>query len=167
MPGHALALTSAADTTTAGTLPSSGVLLHRPQRYYDPLGLPLRSGRLRTRLIRRTWSRQGLRRRVSPVPWRTFHTCHRPYPGETRRTLRNGSVEHGLRRDMTGSALPLWICRGCSVHFSLRPAWWLPPKRLLTPRSGLEALAPSLGSATRRSGAYRDGTPTRWLVTAW
>jgi hypothetical protein len=68
MSGHALALTPVPDTTTAGTLPSSGVLLHRSHRYYDPLGLPLRSGRLHARLIRRTLPRQGPRRRASPVP---------------------------------------------------------------------------------------------------
>src|SRR6188474_1543008 len=48
----------------------------------------------------------------------------------------------------------------------LRPACWLPPKRLVTPRSGHRALARCLGSATRRSGAYRGGTCTRWRRTA-
>ena len=48
----------------------------------------------------------------------------------------------------------------------LRPADWLPPKRLLTPRSGHRDLSRCLGSATRRSGAYRGGTCTRWKSAA-
>jgi hypothetical protein len=51
--GHALALTYSSDMTTAGTLPSRRVLRRDDRRYYDPLGLPLRSARLRLRLIRR------------------------------------------------------------------------------------------------------------------
>jgi hypothetical protein len=47
----------------------------------------------------------------------------------------------------------------------LRPADWLPPKRLLTPRLGHATLITRLGSATRRSGAYRGGTFTRWRRT--
>src|SRR5204862_383895 len=51
--GHSLALTRSISMTTAGTLPSSRVLPHglrrgsRPVQYYDPLGLPLRTPRLR------------------------------------------------------------------------------------------------------------------------
>ena len=37
---------------------------------------------------------------------------------------------------------------------------------LLTPRSGTEPLGSNLGPATRRSGAYRDGSLTRWIFTA-
>ena len=48
----------------------------------------------------------------------------------------------------------------------LRPAGLLPPKRLSTPRSGPRDLSRSLGSATRRSDAYRDGTCTRWIDAA-
>ncbi len=44
----------------------------------------------------------------------------------------------------------------------LRPAILLPPKRLLTPRSGPGISPRDLGSATGRSGAYPDGTLTRW-----
>jgi hypothetical protein len=47
----------------------------------------------------------------------------------------------------------------------LRPACWLPPKRLLTPRLGRTTLIARLGSATRRSGTYRGGTCTRWSRT--
>jgi hypothetical protein len=54
----------------------------------------------------------------------------------------------------------------------LRPVDSLPTERLsplhglLTPRSG-EGVSPKhLGPATRRSGAYRDGTRTRWKRAA-
>src|SRR5580658_7726251 len=69
--------------------------------------------------------------RVSPVPYGSLETCHRPLP-------RKGPALHPvsrnavccLRRDMTGSALSntfrLIICRGCSVHLLLRPASLLP-----------------------------------------
>src|ERR1700730_9816879 len=58
------------------------------------------------------------------------------------------------------------MCQGCRIHFMLRPASLLPPWRHLTPRSGQRALAPSLGSATGRSGAYPVGTLTRWRGAA-
>src|SRR5579862_1552290 len=44
-PGHALTLTSAADTTKVGALPATS-------RYYHPAGLPLCSARFHHRLIR-------------------------------------------------------------------------------------------------------------------
>ena len=50
--GHALALTSASDATTAGASPSGRVVLHAHRQYYGPLGLPLRSARFHLRLIR-------------------------------------------------------------------------------------------------------------------
>src|SRR5690606_13095304 len=60
--GHSLALTRFVDMTTPGTLPFRRVVRHDvrardsrlSRRYYDPLGLPLRSVRLRLRLIRAT-----------------------------------------------------------------------------------------------------------------
>src|SRR5436309_10897371 len=59
------------------------------------------------------------------------------------------------------------MCRGCRLHFMLRPACLLPaarlapPHGLLTPRSGTEVSLHYLGPATRRADAYRDGTLTR------
>ena len=59
------------------------------------------------------------------------------------------------------------MCRGCRLHFMLRSACLLPaarlapPHGLLTPRSGTEVSLHCLGSATRRTDAYRDGTLTR------
>jgi len=49
----------------------------------------------------------------------------------------------------------------------LQPACLLSPWRLVTPRLGREILIRRPRSATRRSGAYRDGTCTRWRKAAW
>jgi len=65
--GHALALTCSAVISTAEALPSLDVLRRRDRRYYDPLGLPLRSCRLHLWLIRQALSRRGQRRRTSRV----------------------------------------------------------------------------------------------------
>jgi len=59
-----------------------------------------------SRLIRAVFARRGPPGRVSPVPHRPFVACRRPYPGEAQRPFRNRSAVHGLRRDMSGSALP-------------------------------------------------------------
>jgi hypothetical protein len=48
----------------------------------------------------------------------------------------------------------------------LRPALLLPPWGHLTPRFEDEVLTPSRRPATGRSGAYPDGTFTRWIVAA-
>ena len=164
--GHALVRGSASDVVTVRALPYPGVLLRRDPRYYDPPGLPLHSGRFRLRLMRRALPRLGPCRRVSPVPHPSLRACHRPYPGETRRALRISRAGRGLRRDMSGSALPLFICRGCNVHWWLRPARSLPPWRLSTPRLGRADLSARLGPATRPSDAYRGGTSTRWRGAA-
>ena len=78
-----------------------------------------------------------------------------PVPGRVRR-------RPGLHRDVRGSALPLFLCRGGRVHLMLRPACLLPPLRLLTPRYRPSSLEHKLGPATRCSGLYLDGTHTRW-----
>ena len=57
--GQSLTLTCCLSMTTAGTLPSSRVMPHGlrgsglrlAHRYYDPLGLPLRTAQLRLGLI--------------------------------------------------------------------------------------------------------------------
>jgi hypothetical protein len=61
----------------------------------------------------------------------------------------------------TEPALARMSCRGCRLHLMLRPACWLRPKRLSTPRLGRTTLIARLGSATRRSGTHRGGTCTR------
>src|SRR5882724_7385883 len=73
---------------------------------------------------------------------------------------------------MTGSALGLFLCRGCRLHFMLRPACLLRavqlllPRTLLTPGFSRRGLPLCCGPAARRSSAYRDGTYTRWIITA-
>ena len=94
--GHSLALTRSISMTTAGTLPSSRVLPHGLRRcglrltvrYYDPLGLPLRTARLRLGLIRARLPRPGPRRRASHVPHLSLHACCAPYPAAVTFALR-------------------------------------------------------------------------------
>src|SRR5512137_2905026 len=91
--GHSLALTRYLSMTTAGTLPSSRVMPHglrrglRPVQYCDPLGLPLRTARLRLGLIRARLPRLGPRRRASHVPHLSLHACCAPYPAAATRAL--------------------------------------------------------------------------------
>ncbi len=115
--GHALALTFFSDTTTPGALPSGCVVLRRHRRYYDPLGLPLHSARLRLRLIRVTSPRHGPCRRASPVPHRSLNACCAPYPGGTRRAFCSGLLRggRGLRRDVSGSAPRLNLTSSASL----------------------------------------------------
>src|SRR5690606_23329695 len=178
--GHSLALTCSVSVTTARTLPSRRVVRHGVRArgrdlvlwYYDPLGLPLGSGRLRLRLIRRALPRRGPPRRVSRVPHFSLHTCCAPYPAGIHHTLRISCAGCCLHREMSGSAPELFLCRGCRLHFMLRPACLLPaarlspPNELSTPRSGARISPGRLGSATRRSDAYRGGTLTRWRSAA-
>src|SRR5258706_13535815 len=108
-PGHALALTSACGATKVGALPPDGAL---PRRlgYYDPAGLPLRSARFRHRLIRAVFadeaaqtglscSRPDLERVPIPVPRRDPAGHY----------SRSGPAGRGLRREMSGSAPPLFL----------------------------------------------------------
>jgi hypothetical protein len=83
--GHALTLTPVPDATKAEPLPSRGVLLHRDQRYYEPLGLPSGTVAFRLRLIATAFARRGPPARASPVPHQTFTTCPLPYPGSVLR----------------------------------------------------------------------------------
>ena len=59
------------------------------------------------------------------------------------------------------------MSRGCKVHLSIGPDHLLPSRkplgflRAFDIPLGRAALTPRPGSATRRSGAYRDGTLTR------
>ena len=67
-----------------------------------------------------------------------------------------------------------FISRGCKVHASaLRPTALLPCQQPDGCRRAFDTplskgiLGPRPGSATRRAGAYRGGTPTRKSDTAW
>ena len=98
-------------------------------RYYDPLGLPLRTrstspSAYTSRLAPTRAAQTGLScsapllaHVLRPIPRRDLRACFSGLPHRRR----------GLRRDMTGSALGLFICRGCRLHFMLRPARLLPP----------------------------------------
>ena len=123
-PGHALTRTSAPGVTKVGALPGRA-------RYYDPAGLPLRSGRLHHRLIRPVFADEAAQTGLScsGPDLRTRAAPHTPEgPGRSSRTRPAG---RGLRRDMSGSAPSLSLCRGCRTRdCSLRPVFLLPPKRL-------------------------------------
>jgi hypothetical protein len=73
---------------------------------------------------------------------------------------------------MSGSALGLFLCRGCRLHFMLRPACSLPavrlspPHGLSMPRLGAKVSPQHLGPAIRRTDAFRSGTLTRWTGAA-
>jgi hypothetical protein len=127
--GHALARALAARLSTAVALPSRRVVRRDDPRYYDPLGRPLCRPRFRRRLIRAPLLRPERHRRASRVPSLSVYACCTPYAAETARPYipRLGGARHGLRRDMSGSALGLYLCRGCRLHVMLRPAYWLPP----------------------------------------
>lgn len=166
--------------TNAGTLPSRRVLPHCVRsrrllyeiRYYGPLGIPLHRLGFRLRLIPLPLPRQRLCRRASRVPRFSLHTCCSLYPAGVDCELRYSRCQCCLRRDMSGSASGLFICRGCRLHLMLRPVCLLPAVQLaplrgpLTPRSGTEVSLSYLGPATRRTDAYRDGTCTRWKNAA-
>jgi hypothetical protein len=154
----------------AGPLPSSRFRgLHR---YYEPLGLPPGTAPFHHRLIGAAFARRGPPGRASSVPRPTVSTCPPPYPGDVQRPLRFSSAVCCLRRDMSGSAIPPFGAYLTRLQGSLHagPAKLLPshvpPMRdaraFDTPLSRRD-LAPRPGSATRRTGAYRGGTSTRWL----
>src|SRR5262249_48878493 len=106
------------------------------------------------------------------VPHSSLHACCALYPAEIERTLRIQCDRYRLRREMSGSALGLFLFRGCRLHFMLRPACLLPAVQLLpfhglsTSRSGHRDLSLCLGPATRCFGAYRGGTLTRKMSAA-
>ena len=113
--GQSLRLTRSFSMTTAGTLRSNRVMprgllrcsLCRPVQYYDPLGLPLRTPRLRLGLVRARLPRLGLRRPASHVPHLSLHACCAPYPAAATSALRFWRQRCCLRRDMSGSACGL------------------------------------------------------------
>jgi len=65
-----------------------------------------------------------------------------------------------------------FMSRGCKVHLSIGPANLLPSQKPYGPLRAFDiplrrqALTGRLGSATRRTGAYRGGTFTRKSDTA-
>ena len=164
---HALVFAASVVVTTPGTLPSDGVLRRRPHRYYDPLGLPLHRCRFGRRPGRVALPRRGPCRRISRVPCFSLDACCAPYPaGPCAGRFGSPRRSRGLRRDMSGSASRLYLCRGCKLHFMLRPASLPPLAGLSTSRFGLRGLLRRRRPATRCSDAYRNGTLTRWRSAA-
>jgi hypothetical protein len=72
-----------ARTTKAGPPRSSGIT--RLHSYFGPLGLPLDTARLRSRLIRAAFAQRGPSSRASPVPHQAVPACSLPYPGSVLR----------------------------------------------------------------------------------
>ena len=126
--GHALTLTCSTTVTTAGTLPSARVVRREPRHYYDPLGLPLRRARFRLRLIRAACPDSGCA--DGSLVFRSSPCTRAAPPTPPGPDACSSGLWHRrccLRRDMSGSAPGLLICRGCRLHFMLRPACLLPP----------------------------------------
>ena len=132
--GHSLALTSPPTRPPQGPFPPAALFCaafvpeQRRSTVRGPLGLPLRSARLRTWLIRPALPRRRPRRRISRVPHFSLHACCAPYPAGAVCALRISRSRCCLRRDMSGSAPGLFLCRGCRLHFMLRPACLLAPR---------------------------------------
>ena len=147
------------------------------RRYYDPLGLPSGTIPLRHRLIGTVIALEGQPVRVSPVPCRAVSTCPPPYPGSvlrrsitSRRSLLPSPRHDRLGRfslsvvyvtGLQGFTLAHWACGLALPRGAIRPRRWT-----LDAPLGLGDLSPHLGPATRRDGAYRDGTFTREFDTA-
>ena len=107
--GHALARPRSADVPTAGTLRSPRVIRRGAPHYYGPLGRPLRrDARSPSAYTRRSAATTAAQTGLScSVPLRA--RVLRPLPRETWGACASGlrHPRHGLRRDMTGSALGL------------------------------------------------------------
>ena len=164
-----LRLPSYAAATKAGSLPSTA-LLERCPRYYGPLGLPPGTAPLHLRLIGTAFARRRPPGRVSPVPHRTVSACPPPYPAGV--LHRSGPHGCSLLPSPCNERLGHPSLSGSYVtrlqgSLDVGPANLLPSQRpygLLKAFDiplGRQVLTRRLGSATRRSGAYRDGTFTR------
>ncbi len=105
--GHVLTLAPYTGAIKVRALRSRRVVLHADRHYYGPLGLPLPSARFHHWLSHERSLLTRLDRRVSLVPNQTLRACNFPYPGGSRRRLRNSPPDrHGLRREMSDSAPP-------------------------------------------------------------
>src|SRR5690606_21229983 len=75
-----------------------------------------------------------------------------------------GPAGHGLRRDMSGSAPSLSLCRGCRFRLMLRSADLLPPKRPSTPRSARHLSTTDWGLLPGAPVLTRTGLPPAGLT---
>jgi hypothetical protein len=172
MPSH---LPPATRTTKAGPLPSTGVVATGIDGTTNPSdSLPARPP-----FAFGLWEPPSpdIGRWVGPLLFRVELSSHAllSTPGKSCAAPCSGAV-CCLRRDMIGSAFPPFgslLSRGCKVHpFGLGLRLCSPGSRH-TPRTraldaplGTGDLSPGLEPATRRFGAYRDGTFTRKFDTA-
>jgi len=167
---HALALTPAHKRDQSRAPSLARRYGRRPQRYYQPLGLPPDSRPFHTRLIGRVFAERRLPGRVSPVPCRAVTTCPPPYPGDV--LHRSGSNRCSLlpspcHERLGHPTLSGFYLTGLQGSLHAGPAVLLPSRKLYgSPRAfdiplRRRGLSPRPGSATRRAGAYRGGTPTR------
>ena len=148
----------------------------RRQRYYEPLGLPPSTIPFRHRLIGTAFARRGPLGRVSPVPYQAVLTCPPPYPVGVLHP--SGSCGCSLLPSSWHERLDHLSLSGFLCHeaarftFRLGPPTCFPPRSLSaseglsTSRLNESTLAARPGPATRRTGAYRDGTLTRKSDTA-
>ena len=170
--GHALTLTPVCrrDQSRAPFL-GRGSGPRRP-RYYEPLGLPPGTSPFRLRLIGAAFARRGPPGRVSPVPCWTVVACPSLYPGGVlhpvsgvgcsllpspwHERLGHPSLSGAYVTGLAGFTLSHWAHDLAPLHtraYTLARALDAPLRR--------GNLFPRPGPATRRSGAYRDGTSTR------
>ena len=140
----------------AGPSPSSG--FRRLHRYYEPLGLPLGTTPLRTRLIGAAFARREPPRRVSPVPHQAVPTCPLPYPGGV---LCHSIPRHSLlpspRHDRLGhpSLSVVSLTRLQSSRFRIGPAGSLPSHEAVQPRQGFRRSAQTGGFRPRARSLLR------------
>ena len=146
-----------------------GALPRRPVapagRYYDPVGLPLHFAGLHHRLMPAVVADKAVQTGLStsrpdrarvplPVPRRD------PMPA-----IGRPGMGRRLRRDISGSAPSLFLCRGCRTWpVDLRPACLLPPKRLSTPRSARRVSPTSWGLLPGAPTLTRAGLAPAGLV---
>ncbi len=165
---HALALTPLRRRDQSRA-PSLDQVFTRRHQYYGPLGLPPGLTPFHRRLIGIASTGRRPPGRASPVPHRAVSACPPPYPeGVLHRSGSRCSLLPSLRREQLGQPL-LSGSRFTGLQGSLHagPADLLPTPELYSSRWALDTplrrrdLSRRPGSATRRSGAYRDGTLTR------
>ncbi len=167
---HALALTSLRRHDQS-RVPSLVRPFDRRQRYYEPLGLPPSTIPFRHRLIGTAFARRGPPGRVSPVPYQAVLTCPPPYPvgvlqpsGSRGCSLLPSSWDERLGHPslsgfyvtrLQGSPFD-WARQLASLSVTLRS-----PQGFRRSAQTISLSTDPPEPATRRSGAYRDGTFTR------
>ena len=165
-PGHALTLTSIAGVTEVGALPSCRVA-HGYQRYYDPVGLPLRSVGFHHWLIPTVFADEAAQTGLScPEPSRAYVPLPVPRKDSTKGMSGSpvGRMLPSPGRERLGSSVVSVTRLQNSCLMALRPARLLPPKRLLTPRSARRLSATNRGLLPGVPAFTRTGLAPAGLV---